>query len=403
MMRSSRRRCSAPAPGCCSTSRFACSPGAGATRRRAPSRSGSAGRPSCMCMTFFAVGVATDFRYAYWAVLAGLTGAVAVAQSGQRRTDGAMNGRCQLKSKLVRRIGRCAFLSSPPASVRRSFMSSSDFISELQMFGDGSIFSYAVAAQDAWSFHWHNISGRLFTYVFAYIPAEACCRPDRNAKGGIVVYGLLFFSRPTAGPACDAGGRPHRRPHDFRLRLSFDRMPLPAGVRRADGNVDGACAYFGRRLQSAFAPRPICVARPPCSPDCWRLYSRTKAPSSSSRHPVRPFSARLARRHIYQSARRVFCRDGDLAHRQDHHTARRLYCRRSGSSRVQIHRHRKSCTARLSAAARGAGGLRSSGRPASTGRAGKSACLTQPWPAPPPSLSTGSGSTARFSPRHGTI
>ena len=30
-------------------------------------------------MTFTAVGVATDFRYAYWAVLAGLTGAVAVA------------------------------------------------------------------------------------------------------------------------------------------------------------------------------------------------------------------------------------------------------------------------------------------------------------------------------------
>lgn len=35
-------------------------------------------------MTFFAVGVATDFRYAYWAVLAGLTGAIAVAQ----RRDG---------------------------------------------------------------------------------------------------------------------------------------------------------------------------------------------------------------------------------------------------------------------------------------------------------------------------
>jgi hypothetical protein len=31
-------------------------------------------------MTFFAVGVATDFRYAYWAVLAGLTGAIAIAQ-----------------------------------------------------------------------------------------------------------------------------------------------------------------------------------------------------------------------------------------------------------------------------------------------------------------------------------
>jgi hypothetical protein len=30
-------------------------------------------------LTFLAVGVATDFRYAYWAVLAGLTGAAAVA------------------------------------------------------------------------------------------------------------------------------------------------------------------------------------------------------------------------------------------------------------------------------------------------------------------------------------
>jgi hypothetical protein len=30
-------------------------------------------------LTFFAVGVAADFRYAYWAVLAGLTGAVVVA------------------------------------------------------------------------------------------------------------------------------------------------------------------------------------------------------------------------------------------------------------------------------------------------------------------------------------
>src|SRR6185437_8288886 len=46
-------------------------------------------------------------------------------------------------------------------------------LSELQMFGDGSIFSYAVAARDAWAFHWHNISGRLLTYVFAYPLAEA--------------------------------------------------------------------------------------------------------------------------------------------------------------------------------------------------------------------------------------
>jgi hypothetical protein len=71
--------------------------------------------------------------------------------------------------------------------------------SELQMFGDGSIFSYAVAAESAWSFHWHNISGRMFTYVFAYIPAEAYVTLTKSAKGGIVVYGLLFFAAPLLG------------------------------------------------------------------------------------------------------------------------------------------------------------------------------------------------------------
>ena len=71
--------------------------------------------------------------------------------------------------------------------------------SDLQMFGDGSIFSYAVAAQDAWPFHWHNISGRLFTYVFAYIPAETAVALTEDARAGIFVYGLLFFSAPLFG------------------------------------------------------------------------------------------------------------------------------------------------------------------------------------------------------------
>ena len=61
--------------------------------------------------------------------------------------------------------------------------------SDLQMFGDGSIFSYAVAAQEAWPFHWHNISGRLFTYVFAYIPAETAVALTEDARAGIFVYG----------------------------------------------------------------------------------------------------------------------------------------------------------------------------------------------------------------------
>jgi hypothetical protein len=69
----------------------------------------------------------------------------------------------------------------------------------LEMYGDGSIFSYAVAAQEAWAFHWHNISGRLFTYLFAYILPEQIVTLTGSARAGIAVYGLLFFSAPLLG------------------------------------------------------------------------------------------------------------------------------------------------------------------------------------------------------------
>ena len=32
---------------------------------------------------------------------------------------------------------------------------------QLELYGDGAMFSYAVAVQDVWAFHWHNISGRV--------------------------------------------------------------------------------------------------------------------------------------------------------------------------------------------------------------------------------------------------
>jgi len=41
----------------------------------------------------------------------------------------------------------------------------------LQMYADGSIFSYAVAVRDVWAFHWHNISGRASVYLIAMAPA----------------------------------------------------------------------------------------------------------------------------------------------------------------------------------------------------------------------------------------
>jgi hypothetical protein len=72
-------------------------------------------------------------------------------------------------------------------------------VTRLQMFGDGSIFSYAIAAQDAWAFHWHNISGRLFVYLYATVPAETVVALTGSATAGITVYGLLFFAAPLLG------------------------------------------------------------------------------------------------------------------------------------------------------------------------------------------------------------
>ena len=70
---------------------------------------------------------------------------------------------------------------------------------ELQLYGDGSIFSYSIAAEDAWAFHWHNIVGRLFVYLFSYVPAETYVTVAGDPRGGIVIYGFLFFAAPLLG------------------------------------------------------------------------------------------------------------------------------------------------------------------------------------------------------------
>ena len=70
---------------------------------------------------------------------------------------------------------------------------------QLQTYGDGSLFAYAIAVQEAWGFHWHNISGRLFVYLLAHAPAEAYLALTGNVQGAITLYGLLFFSAPLLG------------------------------------------------------------------------------------------------------------------------------------------------------------------------------------------------------------
>ena len=71
----------------------------------------------------------------------------------------------------------------------------------LQLYADGSLFSYAVAAQDAWAFHWHNISGRLFVYLFSLWPAETYVGLTGDARGGIDLYGVLFYAGQLLGLA----------------------------------------------------------------------------------------------------------------------------------------------------------------------------------------------------------
>ena len=97
---------------------------------------------------------------------------------------------------ISRRLSRLAIAAGVGASILFIVVG---VAARLQMFGDGSIFSYAVAAQDAWAFHWHNLSGRLFVYLYAYVPAEAVVALTGSANAGIMAYGLLFFAAPLLG------------------------------------------------------------------------------------------------------------------------------------------------------------------------------------------------------------
>lgn len=70
---------------------------------------------------------------------------------------------------------------------------------KLQIYADGSMFAYSVAAEDSWAFHWHNIPGRLIVYLIAHVPAEAYVTLTHDGAGGIAIYGALFFAAPLAG------------------------------------------------------------------------------------------------------------------------------------------------------------------------------------------------------------
>jgi len=72
---------------------------------------------------------------------------------------------------------------------------------QLELYGDGAMFSYAVAVQDVWAFHWHNISGRTSVYLLALLPAEILVAFTGNPWVGIIAYGFLFYIAPVVGLA----------------------------------------------------------------------------------------------------------------------------------------------------------------------------------------------------------
>lgn len=72
---------------------------------------------------------------------------------------------------------------------------------QLQLYGDGAMFSYAVAVRDVWTFHWHNVSGRLSVFALTMLPSEMLVGITDNPSAGIIAYGFLFYVSPLIGLA----------------------------------------------------------------------------------------------------------------------------------------------------------------------------------------------------------
>ena len=70
---------------------------------------------------------------------------------------------------------------------------------QLELYGDGAMFSYAVAVQDVWAFHWHNISGRSSVFLLTLAPAETMVEITGSPWAGIITYGTLFYISPLIG------------------------------------------------------------------------------------------------------------------------------------------------------------------------------------------------------------
>ena len=73
---------------------------------------------------------------------------------------------------------------------------------ELQLYADGAMFSYAVAVQDVWAFHWHNISARVSVFILTLLPAEIYVGLTGSPLDGIKMYGFLLYGAPLFSLIC---------------------------------------------------------------------------------------------------------------------------------------------------------------------------------------------------------
>ena len=136
---------------------------------------------------------------------------------------------------------------------------------QLELYGDGAMFSYAVAVRDVWAFHWHNISGRTSVFLLTLLPAEALVGITGNpwARNHHLWAAFLHFSVGRTG--LDLRGRPLARPPHLCLCVRLDSPALPADLRLSHGNVARP-----RDILARAGAEPLCKTNQSPGP-CWYL------------------------------------------------------------------------------------------------------------------------------------
>ena len=211
---------------------------------------------------------------------------------------------------------------------------------ELQMYGDGSIFSYAVAVQDAWAFHWHNISGRAFSFLYSSVPAQAYVAATGDARGGIVLYGLLHFSAPLLGLAATFAADRSKDRLIFIVACGSTAGICPLIFGFPTEVLDDACAVVAGAGGEPFRP-----SRPARICGCLRrnagafVHARERA-DLCAKHPVHARAAWATRSGFTARCAGVLDRPDDCDRSADSAAAGRLFRSRAGAGRPESVRHR---------------------------------------------------------------